>query len=358
MNRTIMRRRARLGVGFAPQAAAATPVTGEHAVAEMRWFPVREPASGNRYTMLRVKTRSGLTGWGECAQVAEQDAKALEKDWVGKPATLYAAIDRNSPLAGALDVALLDILGKACRAPIYRVLGGPTRHKVRAFTDSAPPAFAATGIRLPQPASRNQGKAFQDQVLALIKQLPDDRDFVLSAHGSLTPGDAASVAQSVQNRHPLWFDEPCAVANLEVLRKISTETVTPLGFGRGIGDPGVFLELLREGLVDVVRPDIKHWGISGARRIAIMAEAYYVAIAPHHDGGPVATAAALHLAASVPNFFIQHVPLPEDPKDREMRAAIVSGGLETPRDGFLQLPLGPGLGIDVNESALEKYRAA
>jgi galactonate dehydratase len=308
--------------------------------------------------MLRVKTRSGLTGWGECAQVAEQDAKALEKDWVGKPATLYAAIDRNSPLAGALDVALLDILGKACRAPIYRVLGGPTRHKVRAFTDSAPPAFAATGIRLPQPASRNQGKAFQDQVLALIKQLPDDRDFVLSAHGSLTPGDAASVAQSVQNRHPLWFDEPCAVANLEVLRKISTETVTPLGFGRGIGDPGVFLELLREGLVDVVRPDIKHWGISGARRIAIMAEAYYVAIAPHHDGGPVATAAALHLAASVPNFFIQHVPLPEDPKDREMRAAIVSGGLETPRDGFLQLSLGPGLGIDVNESALEKYRAA
>jgi galactonate dehydratase len=66
----------------------------------------------------------------------------------------------------------------------------------------------------------------------------------------------------------------------------------------------------------------------------------------------------MHLAASVPNFFIQHVPLPDDPKDREMRAAIVSAGLETPRDGFLQLPLGPGLGIEVNESALEKYHAA
>ena len=72
----------------------------------------------------------------------------------------------------------------------------------------------------------------------------------------------------------------------------------------------------------------------------------------------MATAAAIHLAASVPNFFIQHVPLPHDPKDREMRAAIVSGGLETPRDGFLQLPTGPGLGIQVNESALEKYHAA
>jgi galactonate dehydratase len=162
----------------------------------------------------------------------------------------------------------------------------------------------------------------------------------------------------MESSHPLWFDEPCSVSNLEAVRKISGETVTPLGFGRGISDPGVFLALLREGLVDVVRPDIAVWGISGARRIAVMAEAYYVAIAPHHDGGPVATAAALHVAASVPNFFIQHVPFPQDPADREMRAAIGSTALETPRDGFLQLPAGPGLGIDVNEAALEKYHAA
>ena len=110
--------------------------------------------------------------------------------------------------------------------------------------------------------------------------------------------------------------------------------------------------------MDVVRPDIAHWGISSARRIGVLAEAYYVAIAPHHEGGPVATAAAIHLAASVPNFFIQHVPLPADPKDREMREALVPGGLESPHDGFLRVPLGAGLGIQVNESALEKYRAA
>jgi galactonate dehydratase len=134
--------------------------------------------------------------------------------------------------------------------------------------------------------------------------------------------------------------------------------VTPLGFGRGVADPGVFQALLREGLVDIVRPDISVHGISGARRIAVLAETYYVAIAPHHDGGPVATAAALHLAASVPNFFIQHVPRPEAAADREMRAAIVSTGLETARDGFLDLPRGPGLGIEVNQAALEKYHAA
>jgi galactonate dehydratase len=355
MNHTAIRRM-RLSAGFAPQAAVAQPA--EHPIAEMRWFPVREPVSGRRYTLLRVRTRSGLAGWGECAQSGEQDAKVLEKDWMGRSATLYAAIDRSSPLAGALDMALLDILGKACRAPVYRVLGGPTRHKVRAFTDSNMAAFSAVAIAAPKPASRNQGKAYENQVQSLLKKLPDYRDFVLTAHGSLTPGDAASVARTIETYHPLWFDEPCSVSNLDAVRKVSGETVTPLGFGRGITDAGVFQALLREGLIDVVRPDIAHWGITGARQVAVLAESYYVAIAPHHDGGPVATAAALHLAASVPNFFIQHVPLPDDPKDREMRQAIVSGELETPRDGFLKLPTGPGLGIQVNEPALEKYHAA
>ncbi len=353
-------RRSRLRNVFLAQAAVSNSETA-HAISEMRWYPVREPVSGNRYAVLRVKTRSGLTGWGECAQAPEQDAKALEKEWLGKPATLYAAVDRAAPLAGALDMALLDILGKSCGAPVYRVLGGPTRHKLRAFTRSNVAAFSAVEIQAPKPAARNQGKAYENQVQALLKQLPADRDFVLSAQGSLTPGDAASVAQSVETYHPLWFDEPCSASNLEAVRKISDETVTPLGFGRGIADPGAFLALLRDGLVDVVRPDIAQWGITGARSIAILAEAYYVAIAPNHDGGPIATAAALHLAASVPNFFIQHVPLPDAPEDRAMRAALLSvasARLEMPQDGFLQLPLGPGLGIEVNESALEKYHAA
>jgi len=256
-------------------------------------------------------------------------------------------------------MALLDILGKSCRAPVYRILGGPTRNKVRVYTDTGGVSgYQAYAVPIPPPAALNQGKAYQNQALALAKAVPADLDFVLDGGGRLTPGDAASVAVTCESTHPLWFDEPCPVSNLEAVRKISGETVVPLGFGRGISDPGVFQALLREGLIDVVRPDISVFGISGARRVACLAEPYYVAIAPHHHGGPVATAAALHLAASVPNFFIQHIPRPAAEADREMRAAIVSAALETPKDGFLDLPGGPGLGIQVNEQALERYHAA
>jgi galactonate dehydratase len=87
-----------------------------------------------------------------------------------------------------------------------------------------------------------------------------------------------------------------------------------------------------------------------------VAEPYYVAVAPFHDGGPIATAAALHLAASLPNFFIQQVPYPAAEEDRRMRARLTGAAVEAVQDGFLQLPPGPGLGISVYEAALAEYR--
>lgn len=351
-------RRARLSTQFTPQTAAAIAKPAPLDIAEIRHIPLREPASGNRYSLLRVKTRSGLMGWGECAYHPESDIKALQAAWIGKPAHTYAAITAGGPFAAALDMALLDIIGKACNAPVYRVLGGPTRNKVRAFGSPHEAEFPITLIALPAPVSRNQGKAYQNRVRALVDAVPADRDFILAGNGALTPGDAASVATSVERKHPLWFDEPCPHSNLEAVRKISGETVAPLGFGRGIEDPGIFQAPLREGLLDIARPELQFFGITGVRRIAALAEPYYVAVGPRHNGGPVGTAAAIHLAASIPNFFVQELPLPAAPEDRAMRREIVSPNIEAGRDGFLELPKGPGLGITVNETALEKYLAA
>jgi galactonate dehydratase len=352
-----MPKRERLLTSFAPQAA---PITKESAldIKEIRHFPVREPVSGNRYSLLRLTTRSGLTGWGECRFDPNADIKALESAWNGRPANAYATIPSSMPFRAALDMASLDILGKAANAPVFRILGGPTRNKVRAYSSPDAGEFPVTVIDLPTPASRNQGKAYQNRILELANAVPADRDFVLVANGLLTPGDAASVATTVESKHPLWFDEPCAHSNIEAIRKIANETVVPLGFGAAIEDPGVFQALLREGLIDLVRPEIAIFGISGVRRVAALAEPYYVAVAPRHNGGPVATAASIHIAASIPNFFIQHVPLPAAAEDRAMRREIVSPALEASKAGFLEVTKSPGLGITVNELAVEKYHAS
>lgn len=357
MSQITMHRRARLQTRFAPQAAAAVK-TSALDITDIRHFPVREPVSGKRYSLLRITTRSGVIGWGECGYDPNWDFKALQSAWTGRQANTYATIPPATPFRAALDIAMLDIVGKAANAPVYRVLGGPTRAKVRAYSSPWSQEFPVVVIDIPAPAFRNQGKAYQNRLLELVNAVPGDRDFVLHGNGLLTPGDAASVATTLETKHPLWFDEPCSHSNLEAVRKVSGETVVPLGFGAGIDDPGVFQALLREGLIDVVRPDIAIFGIDGTRRVAALAEPYYVAIAPRHEGGPVGTAAAIHIAASTPNFFIQHVPIPAAGQDRAMRREIVSPSMETGNDGFLNLPKTPGLGITVNEAALEKYHAS
>ena len=174
--------------------------------------------------------------------------------------------------------------------------------------------------------------------------------------GNLTPGDASSLAAAMERSHLLWFDEPCQLSNLTAAYRIAGENVTPVGFGRFATEAGVFQNLLRSDAVDVVRPDLALHGITQSRRIAAVAEPYYVAIAPFHNGGPIATAAALNLAASLPNFFVQQLPHVVDEQDRRMRARLAGDATEAVKNGFLQLPRGPGLGINVNEAVFAEYR--
>jgi galactonate dehydratase len=358
MNHVTIDKRARLLAAIAQEAGKAAGKSAALDITAIRHYPVREPASGKRYSLLRITTRSGLVGWGESPHDPNADPKTLESTWVGRPANAYATIAPGTPFRAALDMACLDVLGKAANAPVYRVLGGPTRSKVRAYSSVQSDEFPVTVIDLPAPAFRNQGKAYQNRILELVNAVPADRDFVLSGNGALTPGDAASVATTIESKHPLWFDEPCAHSNIEAVRKVAGESVVPLAFGAGIEDPGVFQALLRDGFIDLVRPEIGIFGINGTRRVAALAEPYYVAVAPRHNGGPVTTAAAIHIAASIPNFFIQHLPLPKAQEDRVMRGEIVSPALESGKNGFLELTKSPGLGITVNEAALEKYHAS
>src|SRR5665213_1568145 len=119
MSQIVIHRRERLRAHLALQTAVAVPKPAALDITEIRHFALREPVSGNRYSLLRITTRSGLVGWGECSYDSGADFKALQSAWTGKPAHAYATIAPATPFRAALDIALLDILGKAANAPVY-----------------------------------------------------------------------------------------------------------------------------------------------------------------------------------------------------------------------------------------------
>ena len=362
MNRQLQKKRLRIAESRPAPMIADTD--DSLSIAEVRGFRPRDPESGRSYAVLEVRTRSGVRGYGECRALSDTDLKSAAAVLTGRPASAYEVLGATVPASAqaAVNMAALDILGKASKAPVYRVLGGPTRNKARAITSlegssddqlqadlqkQHEAGFRAFLVPIPAAGARNQGSAFVKAAEARLKGLrtsAPDCDFALAGADRLTPGDAATLAAVLEPMFPLWFDEPCAVSNLNTVRKIAAESVMPLGFGREVADAGTYQDLLRNGLVDVLRPDLLTHGITGIRRLAAMAETYYVAVAPQHEGGSISTAAALHLAASIPNFFILQLPRP-----------LAGARL---KDGFLELPKAPGLGVDVNEAELERNRIA
>jgi galactonate dehydratase len=369
-------RRARLLTLVAAQATAAAPDSGSLSIANCRAYAVQEPVSGNRYSILRIETAGGIVGWGETGSIASSELALAAVALRGRQATEYGPL--HARLAGlpnlqaAANLALLDIVGQAAKAPVYQVLGGPTRYKARAIApltgaDDASLMAAlkrtqAAGHRaflvpLAAPASRNSGQTFalaNRKRLETLRTAGEQLDFVMDCGAALTPGDAAILSDALERLHPLWLDEPCELTNLAAMRKIAAERVTPLGFGRSVTRASGFQDLLREDLIDVFRPDLAQNGITQIRKFAALAETNYIAVAPYHNGGPIGTAAALHLAASLPNFFAQQLPWPEAEEDRRFRAELAGAALENVTDGYLSLPTGAGLGLKINASLLGK----
>src|SRR5579859_669896 len=359
MNHVMKRRKALVSFTQAEPTGNATGT--QHAISDVRAFRVPGSDSASSYVVLEVRTQTGLLGYGECRELSDPELKSTREVAMGRPASAYETLRPMVPAnaQAAIDMALLDILGKATKAPVYRVLGGPTRTKARAIVRLAGSSddelakdlqkqiaagFAAFLVPIPAPAARNQGSAYVQAGVARFKAMraaAPDADFAFECSDQLTPSDTATLAAAVELMHPLWFDAPCPVTNLSTLHKIADETVVPLGFGRDISSPGTYQDLLRSGLIDLLRPDLLVHGISGIRRLAAMAETYYVAVSPWHAAGPIASAAALHLAASIPNFFIVQLP-------------GSGAGTATPQGGFFPLPTGAGLGVEVDVHALER----
>ncbi len=322
------------------------------------------------HAVLKIATDEGAVGWGEADAISPEAFARAESTLRGQDPSAYDVLTRK--LAGdavqaAANMALLDLAGKAAKVPVFQLLGGPTRNKVRALARAQSAndieALMKDGhrafllpVELPKAiTSRPKMNAgIAASFAELRKRFGDGFDFVPDGGNRLPSAEASDLAVALEELRPLWFNEPCRESNGDVLKRISSESSTPLGLGSGMVDASGTQDLLREGVVDVIRLSLGKLGITPIRRAAALAETYYVAVAPaHSSGGPIASAASLHLAASLPNFFIQEIPgLSGD--DRRRRGELVGAAIETVRDGYMSLSNKPGLGIEVNENLLRR----
>lgn len=346
---------------------------------------VAEPG-GRRYVVLKISTDEGHAGYGEAPatpdpQTAVDRLKRELQSLHGSNPARTLILDEQLRSTGAspgaraaVNIALMDILGKSSKAPLYEALGGPTRNKARAMavvegdtTDEIKAAVLrakqsghrAFSVRLSVPAGMERGRQFYNNVRermdALRAAAGEECDFVLDCGGRTIPGEAVSIADRLEDFHLLWLDEPCGELSVSARASISQHTVTPVGFGRTFTQNSHFQDLLRESGIDVLRPDITLNGVTAIRKAAAIAETYYIAVAPYNRGGPIATAAGIHVAASLPNSFIQETPFSMNEADRRMRREITGGWDEAPDEGFFKLLEGPGLGLAVNDDALAQY---
>jgi galactonate dehydratase len=337
------------------------------------------------WVFVKIVTDRGIHGWGEAtlegreatvrAAVEEigqtligKDPLAVEHHWqaIYRHGFWRGGVVFNSALA-ALDQALWDIRGKAWNVPVYRLLGGPTRERIRLYTHvgiydpnlleedarrDVADGFTAvkTGAWAGDAAlpEAELNAAFADRVRRLRDVVGPSVDIMIDNHGRSRPSAAVRLMEALQPYNLLWLEEPTQPDDLESLARVrAAGPKMDLATGERLYSKWEYVPLLERRLVDVIQPDLCHaGGITETKKIAALAEAYYVQVAPHSPQGPVSTAASAHLALAIPNFLILEFVRSAPYRDRVLREPWIV------RDGHLEVPDRPGLGVDLDEEAL------
>lgn len=314
---------------------------------------------------LKLETNLGITGWGEIDQLEPKSAAVLAQSlWElleGENPTriehlwqkLFRAHRdmRGGPfmvhtIAG-FDMALWDITGKAWGVPVYRLLGGPTRDKIRMYPSpksekvgAGPAEFAGT----PKDFER-----YLQLLQQARKRVGPDGAVMFDAHCALPPPFLIQLAAQIEPSEILFIEEPAVPGNVEVFRRLKESIRIPLATGERDRTIWEFVPYLQHRCVDVLQPDCAHTGgITQMKKIATLAEAYHVPLAPHCVTTNLGATASLHAAAAIP-FLIIH----------EYYASLSPPGLATKQwsideQGYASLPEGNGLGVEVNEKVLEE----
>lgn len=346
-----------------------------------------------RWLFLKIETDEGITGWGEpviegkAATVATavdelmgfligKDPRNIEDHWN----MMYrAGFYRGGPILmsaiAGIDQALWDIKGKYYNAPVHQLLGGKARDMIRVYSwiGGDRPAEVGQAAKLLQEqgftaVKMNATEELQyvdsyvkiDQAVARIAAVREacgnQIDIGIDFHGRVHKPMAKILAKELEPFRPMFIEEPVLPENNEALREIRLSTSIPIATGERMFSRWDFKKLLIDGYTDIIQPDLSHaGGITECKKIISMAEAFDVAAAPHCPLGPIALAACLQVDATCHNAFIQEQSLGiHYNQGSDLLDYLVENKVFKYDDGFVKIPEGPGLGIDINEDHVAK----
>jgi galactonate dehydratase len=348
------------------------------------------------WVFVRVETADGIVGWGEGTNypgvrpiatavstlsgvIIGQSAWNIEALWQRMYRFMYYNGMGGIVLAAisGIDMALYDIIGKKLGVPVYKILGGQAHEKLRTYANGwteglgrTPEAYAArtkelvakgyTGCKLDPffntPMNREVTQADLRLAASIVKAIREaggpDYDIAIDVHGRWDTKSTLEIIRALEPYRLFFYEEAVPPENVAAMAEVQRNTQTPLATGERIFGRQGFRELLEKQAVRIIQPDLaRTGGITEARKIAAMADTYYIPVAPHNPNGPLCTLASMHLCFSIPNFLI----LEYFEKDEPIFQDIVPGGLKRDVQGVYPTTT-PGLGANVTEDFLRKYK--
>lgn len=344
------------------------------------------------FVFVRIDTDAGTVGWGEAysqydrdravaAQVEELGRYLIGRDPFQIKHILQIAFDDYAQRRGSLEFycatsgieqALWDIVGKATNQPVYNLLGGPVRSRIRVYANGwsykaqEPDDYAAkaeavvkrgfTAMKfdpVPGPWRTYVPKEHIRRAVKVLRAIRDavgpDVDLLLDIHRRLAPMHAVDLADALAEFEPYWLEEPCQCENVEGLADVRHRSKIPVVTGEALYTRADFRPIFRARAADIINPDVSNCGgILELMYIAAAAETESIAVSPHnYNSTTIALSATVHASACMPNFIITEYFLPFE----ELGARLCPNPLK-PVDGYIALPEGPGLGLEVDEAAV------
>ena len=363
-------------------------------ITDIKTFLVH-PGKAKNLCFVKIETDEGIYGWGECYTQSDRDVQItahvdqLRRYLIGRDPTnikhfTQMAFDDFAGRRGAMDYycaisglehAMWDIAGKAYGAPVHKLIGGACRDKIRVYANGwsggnpTPDSLAErasevieagfTALKFdPIPGrwrtyvSKDVEDAAVENVRAVREAVGPDVDILVEMHRRLAPMHAVRIAHEIERYRPFWFEEPILAENIPALASVRQKINIPVVTGEELYTKFEFREVFERQAADILNPDVCNvGGILELKEIAAMAEPYFVVISPHNfNSTTVGLAATIQVSAAIPNFLITEyfVNLEELGRD------IAKTPFEV-KDGYIQIPDAPGLGIDLDEERLAAY---